>query len=127
MANIVATYGTLRKTGRLHTCISKNNYIGSHTLSGYDMYSYYDGTKHMYPIVVKGSGNIVVELYEVRDKTLQILDYIELTAGYERVLVDVNGHDAWLYLMPHEHALTGIKIESGDFLDYANERMYQAR
>lgn len=103
----VAVYGTLKQGHGNHRILGKDaTYIGSYWLQGYDMY-------HLggYPGIVRGSGSVLVELYH--SANLESLDYLEANGRmYQRELVDVDGHEAWVYVYLYSVEGRSV-IESG--------------
>lgn len=104
-------YGLLKKGFALSTYIKECEYIGVSFLSGYDMYS--NGS---YPMIIKGSGTIKGEVYEVNKETLDYLDSVEY--GYNRKIVKVlvNGKEEDCYVYIWKGSVERLnKIKGGEF------------
>ena len=99
--NRVFVYGTLRKGWGLNRYIQqcKGDLIGTVSLHGFRLFSL-----GPYPGINKGSDEdyVVGEVYEFPESTVgeafEIMDAIELGAGYERIVVTVLGKDTYTYL-----------------------------
>jgi gamma-glutamylcyclotransferase (GGCT)/AIG2-like uncharacterized protein YtfP len=74
MTKRVAVYGTLKrgKSADLADWHPDNVFVEERTLQGYDMY-----TQGWYPMCVPGTGTILVEVWDVSEKCMDVLD------GYE--------------------------------------------
>ncbi len=95
----IFVYGTLKRGKRANSLLSDAKFIGSGTVSGYEMYMVSD-----YPGVVRGEGRVKGEVYEVDGETLKRLDEYEgVPILYERIEEAVELEDgrkvrAYLYL-----------------------------
>jgi len=110
----IFVYGTLRKGFGLNPYMNAFKYLGVGKLNGYDMYS--NGS---YPMIVRGSSEIVGEVYEIKNgiNEINILDKIE--CAYNRTLVRVKLNnaltDAEAYV--YKGAVNNLKkIESGNWI-----------
>ncbi len=118
----IFVYGTLRKGCGNHFVMeeAEGRYIGKGVVSGYEMY-----TNGAYPMVIRGSGTVVGELYEVSD--LVTLDELE---GYpklyikETVLVELESGEkvkALIYTQSHNAESVRknrIRIPEGDWVEW---------
>jgi gamma-glutamylcyclotransferase (GGCT)/AIG2-like uncharacterized protein YtfP len=113
-------YGSLRKVeGYNFGRCGKQKYIKTLTLDGYDLYSL-----GAYPAVVDGKGKVVVELHEIPNaQTAEYIRQMELGAGYEERVVNVDDVDAYLYVYKGNNRLNPeLKVEHGDWSKYLAER-----
>jgi len=71
----VIVYGTLKKHGRLSTCLRDAKYVKDVIVTGFKMYD----TKNGFPFIEVSDKKDTIsgELYEVDYKILNTLDYIE--------------------------------------------------
>lgn len=114
----IAVYGTLRKGGQLHhSYMKKAKLLGKEVLSGYQMYSL-----GAYPYVIRGSGDITVEVYDVKPALYERLEKMETTVGYDVAMVTTSHGDAALfYMSPLAHERLQQRIFNGDWLQHAAE------
>lgn len=120
---VVFVYGTLQPGWGLYSYLAENvvSYLPETYLEGYRMYAW------AYPWAVKGTSEdrvwgTVLYLWNGWDM-LQVLDDIELAAGYERCRVAVRtpqGEEimVWAYLWKQDEPPIGAQIKSGDFASY---------
>lgn len=113
---VVAVYGTLREGQGNHRLLSKHApALSTERVKGYVMYS-----AGGFPVIYKDPNRfITVELYEVDEETLTgPLDSLEgHPSWYRRELVDINGTQAWIYIMQREnYAQEDRRIVSGDWI-----------
>lgn len=71
----VFVYGTLRKGQGNHSLLSTAEYLRDESLPGFDMYNV-----GWFPAVVRGTGVIIGEVYEIDEDTLEALHALE---GYD--------------------------------------------
>ena len=112
----IAVYGTLRKGFNLNGHLSKSKYIGEFKVKGFDLY-----ISDRIPVIKKGTGEIIVEVYEISEYLLDDLDIIEgINRGYyERKKIRIKNFDTYIYVgksLSKNKDL--IKIESGDYKEY---------
>lgn len=106
---LVAVYGSLKKGFGNHFLLEKSRFVDTLSLSGYDMYSL-----GRFPAIVRGSGTITVELYDVDCETLERLDRLEGFSGiasrynaYNREEIDTPYGKAFIYIYANEQRLGG--------------------
>jgi gamma-glutamylcyclotransferase (GGCT)/AIG2-like uncharacterized protein YtfP len=108
---LIAVYGSLRRGEFNHRPFAGYlRHAGTERLSGYDMYSL-----GYYPAVKRGSGSIVVDLFNVDDKSIvRRLHFMELSAGYSAEFADTSVGLATIWLM---NQLPGeaIPVPDGDW------------
>lgn len=105
----IAVYGTLRKGKPLHGHLEDAIFLGEDWVEGYELYV--DGL----PYAVRGNGKLKVEVYEVDEETFELLNNIEVGAGYMPVEVNTEFGEAVLWEWKYEPS--GERIESRDFDD----------
>lgn len=111
----MAVYGSLRAGYNNHFYLSEATCHGEATLKGYDLYQAFGPI----PGIVKGEGEVVVELYS--DYDLESIDLLEGEGKmYKRTVVNINGEDCYTYVYMHDVAKDG-RIDSGDYKDFINE------
>lgn len=73
-----------------------------------------------YPALVAGGTTAVLgEIYDVEDSLIPVLDeYEEVPALYQRVVLEVGGMKAFVYLLPERFAAGQRELPSGDWRDY---------
>lgn len=110
----LAVYGTLRDGEYNHDRMKGAEYIGTYRIPGFQM-----RTNGWFPYAIPVSGKkLVVELYSLTPEILGRIDDIEgYPLHYDRKLIDVANHCAWIYIPRHIALITsGTKpIESGDW------------
>jgi gamma-glutamylcyclotransferase (GGCT)/AIG2-like uncharacterized protein YtfP len=87
------------------------------TLSGADLYDL-----GSFPAAIPGEGKIVGVLLEIDPAAFEVLDPLEGHPDVyrrERVRVRADGGEveAWIYWAPEELALSGTRVEEGEWLD----------
>jgi gamma-glutamylcyclotransferase (GGCT)/AIG2-like uncharacterized protein YtfP len=105
-------YGSLKQNHYNFGRCGDQKYIKTLQLDGYDLYSL-----GAYPGIVPGTGKLTVELHEVDEKTLQNIRYMELGAGYEEKMIDIDGKPATLYIYKNKFNRLSekSKIPSGNW------------
>lgn len=112
-------YGTLRRGEIRHKLIEHCKFLGYGTVKGFRLFDLGD-----YPGAVAGSGKVHGELYEVDDKVIRWLDFVEglRIRLFRRIEVQVNDEagnvvSAYLYeyISDFSHAQ---EIEDGDWVKY---------
>jgi gamma-glutamylcyclotransferase (GGCT)/AIG2-like uncharacterized protein YtfP len=128
---LVAVYGSLRKSLHNHSLLAGSEYIGEYiTEPIYDMYS----VSGSYPgLVQHGSTSIHMEVYSVTDVVATNLDRLEgYKVGqedsnhYNKVTVNTPFGKASLYIYNHS-VKSMVKVESGNwvsFKEYVKTLMY---
>ncbi len=123
MSKYLLVFGSLRKTSKRGYNFDRfgkgtQTFITKFELDGYDMYSL-----SSYPAICPGKGKIVVELHEVQDEAADLIEDMEVGAGYAGVQVKLGekhgiipGETATIYTWPKER-LEGYypKVKSGDW------------
>ena len=120
--HLVAVYGTLRKEGNNNKVIKDGKYIGSFESKPiFDMYS----VSNAFPaLVLGGYTSVIMEVFEVNDKTLKAIDQLEgyrknnkETSMYDRKSIYTPYGEAYFYV--YNQSTSGMtKIKSGDWIDY---------
>ena len=89
MKNIIRifVYGTLRKGFGLNPYMDNFKYLGVGILKNFDMYS-----NGYFPMIKKGSGEIIGEVYEIEggENEINVLDQIESAYTRTKVKVKLN-------------------------------------
>ena len=90
----IAVYGSLRK-GMYNYRFFENGmtYIKTTQIEGFDLYSL-----GAYPYVVKGNGNLIVDIMEVTPQTKQSIDLMELGAGYQSSILTIDDQPTTIYI-----------------------------
>jgi gamma-glutamylcyclotransferase (GGCT)/AIG2-like uncharacterized protein YtfP len=110
----IFVYGTLRKGEGLNPYLDNFKFLGAGKLKGYDMYS--NGS---YPMIVKGEGEVVGELYEINGgaNEIECLDRIE--CAYDRTKVKIKIRNETISAETYVFK-TGVnhlrKIQSGNWI-----------
>lgn len=128
---IVGVYGTLKKGGSNHGLLSDSQFIGlASTLPAYSLVS-----MGGYPGLLPGEDTVLLELYEVDDKTLYYLDALEGHPNYyRRELIEVitekgEKGEAWVYHLasPEKYAKREPVYTYKDSLGHLNwDRVHNA-
>lgn len=114
MKNTVFVYGTLRKKLKWHHLLKTGLFIGNAiTKEKYTLYA--DNIPYL--IETESSVQIIGEVYEIDDITLNVLDRLEGHPDWYyrkevQVVLDGKQITAWIYFFPKA---TGRLIASGDF------------
>lgn len=109
----VAVYGTLKRDEVNHHFLDSSMYSGRFIIGGWDMFSIPGGG---FPYIVKGDGNIVVEVYTVDDNTMRNLDGLEgYPRFYDREEIHTPAGPAWIYFWNNKgsESQAGIREENG--------------
>jgi gamma-glutamylaminecyclotransferase len=107
-------YGTLMRGERAHHYLSAARFLAEGwTAPRYWLADMGEG----YPALVAGGTTAVYgEIYRVDGSTLARLDAYEPAPDYyQRVRIEVAGHDSWVYLLPEHEARGCAAIVSGDW------------
>ena len=116
-SNLVAVYGSLRGGLSNHCVLNDSTLKGEERVTGWDMFSLGG-----FPAIIKGDGDITIEVYEVHDKyTADGLDMLEgYPSFYDRKLIDTTLGKAWIYFQnsPPSHS----KVDSGDWKEYLQSK-----
>jgi len=122
MNKIIMTYGTLRKGGIYHKRFleSKNaKFLGQEKIKGFEMYNLVS-----YPAIIKGEGEVVVEIYQVTEKVFERIDRMEKLARYNSEEIIINKIKATLWFFDKKtlkEYSKAIKIEHGDYIKFKHE------
>lgn len=115
----VFVYGTLLSGERNNYLLADSERRGKEVVSGFSLVDL-----GSFPACVEDSESeisIIGEVWEISDKTLRQLDYLEGYPGfYNRKLVPTFDGDAWIYFC--NNAKDGRKISSGNWKQYISER-----
>ena len=122
---LVAVYGSLRSgMGNHQYYLSDSEYKGKFTTEpNYSLYSlsFYPGLK------LNGNHSVVMEVYEVDEKTLTNLNRLEgyypgeKSTFYDRIEINTPWGRAFTYIYVNELSKESI-VESGDWVMYKNEQ-----
>lgn len=94
----IAVYGSLRSGMFNHESWMRGaQYVGSQTISGFDMYSL-----GAYPCIAYGSGNVLFEVYDVPEYTADNIRSMELDAGYAAAELTTLWGKAEIFVFPQE-------------------------
>jgi gamma-glutamylcyclotransferase (GGCT)/AIG2-like uncharacterized protein YtfP len=115
----VAFYGSLRKG-----CYNYNHFKtglterGQAELSGFQLFSL-----GAYPCIIRSddpADKVVIDLFEANEETFQRIHRMELGAGYNAEVVEVNGEDYTIYTFPQNQReyLATRRVNSGDWLNH---------
>jgi gamma-glutamylcyclotransferase (GGCT)/AIG2-like uncharacterized protein YtfP len=113
MKKRIFVYGTLRKGNGLNPYLDNFKYIGEATLCGYDMY-----TNGYFPMIVKGSGNVLGEVYEIEGGKNDIRRLDDIESAYNRKKVEAIIDGAWIQVEAYiwRYNTENLKkVETGDF------------
>ena len=121
---LVGVYGSLRKSmSNYHYYLSSSEYKGTFsTEPEYTLHSlqWYPGLK------LNGNTSVVMEVYEVDEKTLTNLNRLEgycpgeKSTFYDRIEIDTPWGKAFTYIYVNELSKDSI-VESGDWFEYKNK------
>ena len=123
----VAVYGSLREGLHNHEyCMKGAQKLGVHTLpsdDGFRMVSL-GGFPAVVPAPTDLATDVVVEVYLVDDKILQVLDSLEGHPDwYAREKIATPWKKAWMYVMPDEAGYNDYpEVENGDWLDHYTDQ-----
>ena len=91
-------------------------YTGTHTISGFDLYSL-----GVYPAAVLGNNDLVVDTFVVDNSCFNSINGMELGAGYYGHEVKIDGKDHIMWLQK-DGGYAERKVESGDWTKYLREK-----
>ena len=121
---LVGVYGSLRKSmSNYHYYLSSSEYKGTFsTEPEYTLHSLsaYPGLK------LNGNHSVVMEVYEVDEKTLETLNRLEgyrpgeKSSFYDRIEINTPWGKAFTYIYVNELSKDSI-VESGDWVKYKNK------
>lgn len=124
---IIAVYGSLRKGLHLHHMLGHiKKTIGTGRLGGYELYD----TGFGFPTMVKGQGEVVVELYEIKDECFKNIHQVEHNAGYtmmnQNIIINNQNTLINYFIMSPEEVLKYFgkeikKVEHGDWNKHISE------
>ncbi len=109
----ILVYGTLRAKSKRNPNFGrwgKQVWRKDLTLKGYVLHDL-----RYYPALCAGEGSVRAELHEVSNQTHVRLRNMELSAGYQEIILPIDGIDAALYVMTPEQLTHHPRIESGDW------------
>lgn len=110
---LVAVYGSLRKGMGNHAVISQDlnrQHLSTERIKGWDMYSY-----GAFPYISPGEGSIVVEVYDLAERTLEQLDRLEgYPYFYDRTRVETSQGPAWIYFI--NQGSNNRPVKNGDWV-----------
>ena len=110
----VAVYGSLRKGLHNHGLLQDSDYLGLDKLQG--EYTMLD--LGSFPgLLLEGSTDITVEVYDIDDTTFQSLDWLEgYPSFYNRTEVETLYGTAWVYYL-NDDDYSNTAVPSGDWTD----------
>ncbi|AUS01850.1 AIG2-like gamma-glutamyl cyclotransferase [Vibrio phage 1.293.O._10N.261.52.E1] len=113
--DLVAVYGSLRMGMGNHRVIEGAELKGTGEVTGWDLFSL-----GAYPFILQGDNSLVVEVYEVDSEARQQrLDMLEgYPSYYDRVKIDTEFGEAWIYFMHGDDNGTSPLVESGDWVKF---------
>jgi len=126
--NYILCYGTLRRGCTLFNRFGWQTFIKTIKLPGFSMYSL-GGC----PAIVKddSKNEIVAELHSIDDKTAERIRDLELNAGYDEALIEIdfsiNGKELIhvkpsIYVYDQKWVRNLHRIENGDWKEYSEKR-----
>ena len=110
----IFVYGTLRKGFGLNNYMDNFKYLGVGKLKGFDMFS-----NGYFPMIVKGAGEVVGEVYEIKNgiNEIGVLDKIESAYTRIKVRVKLNGVLTDVEVYVYNGDVTNLKqIKSGNWI-----------
>lgn len=110
MRFLIAVYGSLREHEYNHTLLKQQTKLSTERVKGFLMYDL-----GPFPAVVKGDGEITVELYSVTLPTFERIHSMEVGAGYQIEYIETSKGRAMMYIF--ESILPPL-VESGDWSEY---------
>ena len=112
----ILVYGTLRREGIYHFDYLrkyKAKFIKEVKIKGYDLFNLTS-----YPAIVRGEGEVLVEMFEVSDECFEKIDKMEKNVGYESE--ETEGGTIWLFSEEELNRYKRKKIEHGDYIKFKN-------
>ena len=123
--HLVGVYGSLRRgQSNHHYYLSESDYKGTFTTEPeYTLHSlsWYPGLKQ------NGNHSVVMEVYEVDEKTLETLNRLEgyrpgeKVSFYDRIEINTPWGKAFTYIYVNELSKDSI-VESGDWVEFKNKK-----
>jgi len=114
----VAVYGTLRGGCPNSYLLAESEKVGESVMHGYELRS-----NGFYPYAcINVESTIVVEVYEVSEKTLERLDMLEGTPHHyirvsESLILNSMPDKAWIYVVADEERVLHLpKVPGGDWM-----------
>lgn len=112
--SLVFVYGSLKRGGERNGYLTayKSNFVKEDSINDFVMFNF----MNQYPYIYEGNGLVFGEVWEIEDKYLSSLDYIEgVGMGlFKRQLVrTLSGLDCWVYVSGDTLILNGKQIPSG--------------
>lgn len=115
----VAVYGSLRQGFGNHLLLKTSEYLGTQTVNiPYKMISLWRAS---FPALlpVKENNEITIEVYNVTEQTFQNLDRLEgYPSHYNRVEIETDYGNAWIYFQERELENTNTIVKSGDWRQF---------
>jgi gamma-glutamylcyclotransferase (GGCT)/AIG2-like uncharacterized protein YtfP len=111
----ILVFGSLRKNSKrgynFDRC-GKQVFIKQIKLQGFELYDW-----GAFPTVCEGIGEITAELHSVDETTFARIERMELGAGYQERLINIDGIDATIFVWAKKDIikLKLDKVESGDW------------
>ena len=122
MKKVIITYGTLRKEGVLYKSFlgeKKSRYLWGGKIKGFDLYDL-----GSYPAVIKGNGEVVIEVFEVSEEIFKAIERMEKSSGYSQKEVIVNKIKGTIWFFDKEilkRYRRAKKIEHGDYIKFTTD------
>lgn len=119
-SELVAVYGSLRRSLHNHPLLSSSELVGSSVIRGYSMYS-----AGGFPVVYYNDSPtpITIEVYKVDNEgVMSRLDSLEGHPNwYRRERVHTPEGEAWMYIMQDEGYKRNKHIVDGDWLEHVRQ------
>lgn len=108
---LVFVYGTLKRGGALHQHMKGARFIGEDVVAKCDLFML-----EWFPGVVRGSSQVHGEVYEIDDKILELLDYVEDegTLTKRELVTTASNRQVCMYFFI-DSLQDATRIESGNF------------
>lgn len=112
----IVTYGTLKRGFYNYNRFNQSfnfEFLSSEILKGFSLYDL-----GYYPAAVQSNDEIVVEVFEVSDECFNLLDRMEISAGYIKKEVETSVGCAIIWVMTEQQIAktNSSKIESGNYV-----------
>lgn len=126
--NLIAVYGSLRRTLGNHRLIENSNYLGTfNTEPVFSLYSLggFPGLKE------NGNTSVMMEVYEVDDQTARSVDALEgyspnrPATFYDKIQIETPFGQAGVYIYV-SNIPENKKVKSGDWVSFIKEK-YESR
>ncbi len=120
---VIITYGSLRKGGSNYEyCLKEKSFkcLWEGKIKGFDLYDL-----GSYPVVIKGNGEVVVEVFEVSEDLFNRIERMEKSAGYKQKEIVANKIKGTIWFFDDErlkrYHTNAKKIEHGDYIKFTLE------